>query len=379
MNQAHGGHLVSRLLSDKDSDKLKVQISEYQTIDISSTLTDIVQNIGHGVLSPLTGFMTEDETNNVLDDMRLLSDVPWTIPIVFDVNQDNDFSVDDEVVLCLDGAPVAVLLVEDKFTLDKRYFSQQVFGTQDSEHPGVARTHTMEKTLLGGKLSVISSPPLNFEEVTLYPLDTRILFKTKRWRTIVAFQTRNPPHLGHEYVKKTALTFVDGIFINPLIGPKKQGDFRDEVILDAYRTLMKTYFLRENCVLSILRSPMYYAGPREAIHHAIMRKNFGCTHFIVGRDHAGVGKFYHPLAAQEIFDKFPDLEIIPLLFKSFFYCTKCRSIANEKTCPHPKSNHIDFSGTEIRRYFQEGRNPPESLMRREVAEMIASHPEPFVS
>ncbi len=379
MNQAHGGSLVSRILSETASNKLKEQASEYPTITISSSIADIVQNIGHGVLSPLTGFMTEAEVNNVLDDMRLLSDTPWTIPIVLDVKEANDFSVDDEVVLSTDSAPVAALSIEEIFKLDQRQFSQQVFGTQDSKHPGVARVHAMGKTLLGGKLSVIPSPPKKFAEVTLYPLDTRILFKTKGWRTIVAFQTRNPPHLGHEYVEKTALTFVDGIFINPLIGPKKPGDFRDEVILDAYRALMKTYFLRENSVLSILRSPMYYAGPREAIHHSIMRKNFGCTHFIVGRDHAGVGKFYHPFAAQEIFTQFPDLGITPLLFKSFFYCTKCRSIANDKTCPHPKSDHINFSGSEIRRHFKDGLIPPESLMRREVAEVIASHPEPFVT
>ncbi len=378
MNQAHGGGLVSRILSEKASNKLKEQVSEFQDIAISSSMADIVQNVGHGVLSPLIGFMTKEEVDNVLDDMRLLSDTPWTIPILLDVDQTSGISIGDEVVLSLDGIPAATLSIEDIFTLNRRKFSQQVFGTQDSEHPGVARVHTMGKTLLGGKLSVISSPPTNFAEVTLYPLDTRILFKTKGWQTIVAFQTRNPPHLGHEYVEKTALTFVDGIFINPLIGPKKPGDFRDEVILDAYRALMKTYFLRENSVLSILRSPMYYAGPREAIHHAIMRKNFGCTHFIVGRDHAGVGIFYHPFAAQEIFSQFPDIGITSLPFKSFFYCTKCRSIANDKTCPHPTSDHVNFSGTEIRRHFKEGRIPPESLMRREVAEVIASHPEPFV-
>ena len=378
MNTPHGGKLISRLLSEKEAKQLQTELNEYPTLAVSEATGDIIQNIGHGVLSPLTGFMTEDATLTVLDTMRLPSDVPWTIPIILDVDENAEIKPKDQVALTLNGTGVARLSVEEIYQVDKKHYAKQVFGTTDAKHPGVARINGMKEHLVGGKLEVAPVLPDTFTDVTLYPMETRILFKERKWRTIVAFQTRNPPHLGHEYVEKTALTFVDGIFINPLIGPKKSGDFRDDVILDAYRALMKTYFLKKNSVLSILRSPMYYGGPREAIHHSIMRKNFGCTHFIVGRDHAGVGNYYPPFAAQEIFDDFPDLGITPVPFKSFFYCNKCQSIANDKTCPHPSENHILFSGTKIRQYFNEGKIPPESLMRREVAEVIAKYDNPFV-
>ena len=378
MNVPHGGTLISRMLSEKKAAALREEAQECPSISISSSSVDVVRNIGCGILSPLTGFMTEEETVSVLDGMRLPSDIPWTIPIVLDVARTDSFSTSDEVVLIFNGEPVALLAVEDIYKLDRKRFCRQVFGTRDVNHPGVARVNAMNEYLVGGEVSVVPSHPIRFAELTLTPLETRVLFKERGWRTIVAFQTRNPPHLGHEYVQKTALTFFDGLLINPIIGPKKPGDFRDEVIIEAYRVLMQTYFLRENSVLTLLHSPMYYAGPREAIHHAIMRKNFGCTHFIVGRDHAGVGNYYPPFAAQEIFNQFPDLGITPLPFKSFFYCKRCKSIANDKTCPHPASEHVSFSGTKIRQYFSEGKLPPETLMRREVAETIARFKDPFV-
>ena len=378
MNPPHGGKLISQLFTEKQSKQFQQEFTEFPTLPISPSLSDIIQNIGHGILSPLTGFMTEEATLNVLESMRLPTDCPWTIPIILDIDKKNGFSNGDQIALTLNGNGVAQLGIEEIYQINKKQYAQQVFGTTDTNHPGVAQVEKMGPFLLSGQISVVPQIPPTFADFTLYPLETRILFKERNWRTIVAFQTRNPPHLGHEYVEKTALTFVDGIFINPLIGPKKSGDFRDDVILDSYRALMQTYFLKKNSVLSILRSPMYYGGPREAIHHAIMRKNFGCTHFIVGRDHAGVGNYYSPFAAQEIFAEFPDLGITPLPFKSFFYCNKCQSIANDKTCPHPDSDHINFSGTKIRQYFKEGKIPPESLMRREVAEVIAQYDDPFV-
>jgi sulfate adenylyltransferase len=192
----------------------------------------------------------------------------------------------------------------------------------------------------------------------------------------VGFQTRNVPHLGHEYVQKTALTFVDGIFINPVIGRKKPGDFKDEVILAAYEALIRNYYLRERTVFAVLLMEMRYAGPREAVFHAIVRKNFGCTHFIVGRDHAGVGAFYGPYAAQEIFDHYPDLGIVPLFFTAFFYCMRCGSIANEKTCPHEDAR-VDVSGTRFRQALL-GDGEAERLVRREVLEVVRRFPDPFV-
>jgi sulfate adenylyltransferase len=195
---------------------------------------------------------------------------------------------------------------------------------------------------------------------------------------IVGFQTRNVPHIGHEYVQKTALTFADGLFINPVIGKKKPGDFKDEVILQSYEALMEHYYLKERAVMAILQTEMRYAGPREAIFHAIVRKNFGCTYFIVGRDHAGVGNFYSPYAAQEIFDEFPDLGIVPLFFTAFFHCKRCGSVANEKTCPHSEQERLDFSGTLLRKMVTEQVAPPAELIRPEVAEIVMGFEHPFV-
>ena len=236
----------------------------------------------------------------------------------------------------------------------------------------------MKDHFIGGNIILINKEKRNFDDYNLTPKETRILFEEKGWKEIVAFQTRNPPHLGHEYVQKTALTFVDGIFINPIIGKKKPGDFKDEVILKSYETLMEKYYLKKRSVMSILRTSMKYAGPREAIHHAIMRKNFGCTHFIVGRDHAGVGNYYGPYDAHEIFKEFPDLGITPVFFRSFSRCTKCGSVVNDKICPHDQKYHINFSGKKIRALLKEGKVPSEDMMRKEVAETILQFDKPFV-
>ena len=255
--------------------------------------------------------------------------------------------------------------------------SEKVFGTTDPAHPGVAKVMGMKDVLLAGKVDLVTMAPTPFDRWKLTPKETRVLFKDKGWRTVVGFQTRNTPHIGHEYVQKAALTFTDGIFINPVIGKKKKGDFKDEVILASYEELIRHYYLKERAVMAILQMEMRYAGPREAIHHAIIRKNFGCTHIIIGRDHAGVGKYYHPFAAQDIFEEFPDLGIVPLFFRSFYFCKKCSSVVNEKICPHPASEQIQFSGTKIRDLLVQGIVPQIELMRPEVAKVIMGFKEPF--
>jgi sulfate adenylyltransferase len=221
--------------------------------------------------------------------------------------------------------------------------------------------------------------PGKFPQFRLIPKETRFLFKARGWRTISGFQTRNAPHLGHEYVQKTALAFVDGLFINPLIGRKKKGDFRDEVTIDAYKELMSHYYLKDAAVLVTLEMEMRYAGPREAVFHAIVRKNFGCTHFVVGRDHAGVGNFYGPYEAQEKFDEYPDLGITPLFFRSFFYCKKCGAVENDKVCPHGSKDHMMFSGTSIRELLMRGIRPTSEMMRPEVVDAILRYSDPFVT
>jgi len=377
----HGGRLISRVIEGKRKESLLQELRELTKVKVNDdTAVDLV-NIARGVFSPLEGFMLQEEFLSVLYDMRLPNDLPWTIPIVLDVAPDEiiDISEGDTIALVYkDGSPLALLHVEEVYGFDKKEFAEKVFKTTDINHPGVAKVYNMKELLVGGKIDLLNEPPNPYYKYTLYPMETRILFKEKGWKTVVGFQTRNAPHMGHEYIQKTALAFVDGLFINPLIGKKKKGDFKDEVILAAYDVLIKNYYPKNSVVLAVLRTWMRYAGPREAIFHAIIRKNYGCSHFIVGRDHAGVGNYYGPYEAQEIFNEFPDLGIVPLFFREFFFCKKCGSIVNERICPHPEEYRVRFSGTKLRNMLLHKEKPPEFMMRPEVAELIMQWDNPFV-
>ena len=376
MIRPHGGELVNRHIKKKNID-----VNDYPRFDISTNLSEDILNIANGIFSPLKGFLCKNDLTNILKEKRLENDTPWTIPILLDFDKDEikEIQEGDTILLTNKNTGVSSLLdVEEIQSYNKKSIAQAVYKTNDINHPGVANIYNMKEKLIGGKIQLIENKVREFDKYNLTPKETRILFKEKGWREIVAFQTRNPPHIGHEYVQKTALTFVDGIFINPIIGKKKTGDFKDEVILASYETLMKHYYLKERLVMSILRTSMKYAGPREAIHHAIMRKNFGCTHFIVGRDHAGVGNFYSPYDAHNIFSEFPDLGIIPVFFRSFSRCIICGSVVNDKICPHDQKYHINFSGKKIRELLRNGKMPSEDMMRKEVAETILKFDKPFV-
>jgi len=376
MPKPHGGKLINRDLKQEPSD-----LSALPKFKINTNISEDILNISNGIFSPLEGFLCNNDLENVLTEKRLANDTPWTIPILLDFNKQDikEIQEGDSILLINEENGVkAVLDIAEIYSYNKKTLAQSIYGTQDTNHPGVVNINNMKQLLLGGKISALESKPRNFDEYNLSPKETRFLFKEKGWKEVVAFQTRNPPHIGHEYVQKTALTFVDGIFINPIIGKKKIGDFKDEVILASYKSLMNHYYLKERSVMSILRTSMKYAGPREAIHHAIMRKNFGCTHFIVGRDHAGVGNFYKPYDAHDIFSEFPDLGIIPIFFRSFSRCTKCNSVVNDKICPHDQKYHINFSGKKIRELLRNGEIPSEDMMRKEVSETILKFDKPFV-
>ena len=380
MIQPHGGKLIERLLSGPARDAALERAKVMPHLRIDGESVSDVENLATGVYSPLEGFLGEKDFRNVLSHMRLASDLPWTIPIVLDVDRSvaDGLKIGGEVALVDDkDKTIAILSLEEKYGFDKAAMAEKVFGTTDPAHPGVAKVMGMKDVLLAGKVDLVTMAPTPFDRWKLSPKETRILFKAKGWRTVVGFQTRNTPHIGHEYVQKAALTFTDGIFINPVIGKKKKGDFKDEVILASYEELIRHYYLKERAVMAILQMEMRYAGPREAIHHAVIRKNFGCTHIIIGRDHAGVGKYYHPFAAQDIFEQFPDLGIMPLFFRSFYFCKKCNSVVNEKICPHPASEQIQFSGTKIRDLLVQGIVPQAELMRPEVAKVIMGFKEPF--
>ena len=376
MSKPHGGKLINRLVKKESSD-----VSEFPKLEINTDLSEDVLNISKGVFSPLEGFLYDNDLESVVKEKRLADDTPWTIPILLDFDKQDikDLKEGDAVLLTnKENGVLAQLDIDEIYTYDKKTLAQAIYNTKDTDHPGVANVYNMKQHLIGGKITLLDSKTRQFDNYNLSPRETRFLFKEKGWREIVAFQTRNPPHMGHEYVQKAALTFVDGILINPIIGRKKVGDFKDEVILSSYESLMKHYYLKERAVMSILRTSMKYAGPREAIHHAIMRKNFGCTHFIVGRDHAGVGNYYGPYDAHEIFSEFPDLGIIPVFFRSFSRCTKCDSVVNDKICPHDQKYHINFSGKKIRELLTNGEIPSEDMMRKEVAETILKFGKPFV-
>jgi sulfate adenylyltransferase len=377
----HGGKLVDRVLPTERQQGALEEAGKLPQLNVGDDLAKDIENIAFGAFSPLEGFLCENDYMSVLHEKRLSNDLPWTLPIVLDASKGELKGLKQgDTVAIIDPLkePIALLDIEQIFPFNREELAQEVFGTTDRAHPGVAKTCAMKDSLVGGKVSLIRMSFDEFQKYRLRPIETRVLFKEKGWRTIVGFQTRNIPHMGHEYVQKTALTFVDGLFINPVIGKKKSGDFKDEVILAAYEALLRHYYLRDRTVMAVLRTEMRYAGPREAIFHAIVRKNFGCTHFVVGRDHAGVGKYYPPYAAQEIFDEFPDLGIIPLPFKSFFYCKRCESVVNEKICPHDSTQRVDFSGTDLRSRLIRGESPPAELVRPEVAEVLLRWKNPFV-
>lgn len=380
MGSSFSGRLVSRVVKGARRERMRVEAGSLPSVDLDpDRLLDIL-NIAHGVYSPLIGFTGREDLENILRRMRLTQDTPWTIPILLDV-EETPFSQGDDIALRWGGVPVAILEVEEIYSYDRKKIASMTFGTLDSSHPGVAETLSQHGRYVSGPVRVFEepAPPGHLLTHRHYPAETRMAFRIFGWKTVVGFQTRNVPHVGHEHVQKWALTFVDGLFINPIIGKKKKGDFRDELIIRGYETLMKNYYPKGRVFLGTLHMRMRYAGPREAILHALVRKNFGCTHFIIGRDHAGVGKFYHPYAAQEIFSEFPDLGIEPVFFRSFFWCRKCMGVANEKTCPHTgEKDRIDFSGTRIREMILSGRTPPPEIIRPEVAEVILSAGNPFV-
>ena len=376
----HGGRLINRVVPEKRREYLLEEAKEIPGVEISYERVVDLLDIAHGVFSPLEGFMTQNDYISVLYDMRLSNDLPWTIPIVLDVDPDEISGVKegDEITLRYEGEPLAIMKIEEIYGWDKKEYAKQVYKTTDQGHPGVVKTFQRKELLIGGPIDLLREIDLPLKNRVLWPIETRVLFEAKGWKTVVAFQTRNVPHRGHEYVQKAALTFTDGLLIHPLIGWKKPGDYKDEVIFKAYEVLVEHYYPKDVVVLAGLVMNMQYAGPREAIHHAIVRKNFGCTHIIIGRDHAGVGDYYGPYEAWEIFNEFPDLGITPLFIREAFYCRRCGGMVNEKICPHGEEDRIRISGTKIREMLRKGEKPPEYMMRPEVAEAVISYGDPFV-
>ncbi len=370
----HGGRLVKRISDTDPSGMFAVQISD--------DLANDVENIADGIFSPLEGFLMQQDFESVIKQGRLDDGTAWTIPITLDVDSTRANQMKDAGDVLLEnqqGIGIAILHVEETFSFDKERTMMGVYGTTDQTHPGVAKTISMRDMLVSGKIDYLQRPQeTTIRKYRLTPEQTRNAFSEAGWKATVAFQTRNPPHVAHEMLQKTAITTRDGIFVNPIIGRKKSGDFVDEVIVKCYETVIANYYPKGRCIMGTLHTEMKYAGPKEAIHHAIMRQNYGCTHIIIGRDHAGVGKFYDPFAAQRIFDDYPELEISPIFFPAFFYCKKCITYTNPRACPHDDNYREQISGTKLREMIQEGQVPSQFILRPEVSKVILDHPDPFV-
>ena len=376
MPRPHGGSLTNNFIDLSRIDK------DLFTLDVDTGLKMEIENISFGVFSPLKGFLNEEDFTSVVKRGRLSNDLPWTIPIVLDANEEVAKKVKDssQVALRNDGQIFGVMQVEDLYKFDKTESAKSVFQTDDPSHPGFNKFVTMQDILIAGEVKTVSTPPDNkfLENLRLTPAESRKKIEDRGWKSTVAFQTRNVPHVAHEMLQKAALNIYDGLFINPLIGKKKVGDFKDEVILNSYTVLIDNYYPKYRIIFSTLHTEMKYAGPREAIHHAIMRQNFGCSHIIIGRDHAGVGNYYSPFAAHDIFKDYPELEIEPIFFPAFYYCKKCQSYVNDRTCPHYLDYREELSGTKMRKMFSSGELPPSHLMRPEISKVILSYPRPFV-
>jgi len=382
--EPHGGKLINRVVKEQEKESLIEKAFNLQEIRLSKREVSDLEMIATGAFSPLEGFMGQEDYESVLEVKRLSNGLVWTIPVTLSVKKEEAerLSTGKELSL-LDptGTTLGILHLEDIYQHDKEKEALQVYGTKDRNHPGVDKVYQMGEVLLGGKVTVIRLPKHNdFLAYRLSPRETRQLFHEKGWRRVAAFQTRNPIHRAHEYIQKCAMEIVDGLFLHPLVGETKGSDIPADIRIKSYEVVLEKYYPKDRFLMAVLPMAMRYAGPREAILHALVRKNYGATHFIVGRDHAGAGNFYGPFDAHYIFDEFDrdELGITPLFFDNAFFCKQCQGMASYKTCPHDSSEHISLSGTKVRSILRKKQNPPVELTRTEVAQVLikgASRPD----
>ncbi|MBI2975650.1 MAG: sulfate adenylyltransferase [Chloroflexi bacterium] len=373
----HGGTLVNRVLRGEVGKAVAERAQSLPRIALDSTRMSDLELIATGALSPLTGFMGQVDYEKVVREMRLASNLVWTIPVVLPVSRElaTTLAEGQEVALCEGDRVLAVMEVREKFEYDKQLEAQEVYRTTEEQHPGVARLYGQGEVLLGGDIWLVDWPSAattEFPDFRFAPADTRRAFAGRGWKRIVGFQTRNPIHRAHEYIQKVAMELVDGLMLHPLVGETKGDDIPADVRMMSYQTLLSSYYPADRVMLGVFPAAMRYAGPREAVFHAIARKNYGVTHFIVGRDHAGVGNYYGTYDAQRIFDNFRPEEIglTLLFFDHTFYCRKCGGIVSIKTCPHDRSEHVVLSGTQVRQMLERGEALPTEFTRPEVSKVL---------
>jgi sulfate adenylyltransferase len=371
----HGGQLVNRVLRGALREAALERAYSFPQVQLTPMAISDLEMMSIGAYSPLTGFMTKSDYDSVVDTMRLANGLPWSIPVTLPVDDETAASLKegDEVALLAGEHLMGIMTVDEKYPADKEREAREVYRTTEDAHPGVARLYRQGNWLLGGEVFMLNGPQdVEFPELRHEPAQTRRMFASRGWRRIVAFQTRNPIHRAHEYIQKTALEIVDGLFLHPLVGETKKDDIPADVRIESYQAILRDYYPADRVLLGVFPAAMRYAGPREAIFHAIARKNYGCTHFIVGRDHAGVGNYYGTYDAHNIFDEleFGELGITPLFFDYAFFCRKCNRVVSAKTCPHSKDDWVYLSGTQVREMLERGEMLPEEFTRPEVSRVL---------
>jgi sulfate adenylyltransferase len=371
----HGGRLVDRRLAPSQAETWRERIlsGRLQSITLTAVQLADLELIAVGAYSPLTGFLGRRDYQSVLRNLRLANGLVWSLPITLRLPVGTERAHDELALLDADGVLRGVIEVSEVFTASTGDEALAVYGTSDPAHPGVARLQAESTTVVAGDVWLVDRLVSAFPSLAFDPADTRSAFAERGWRTVVGFQTRNPVHRAHEYIQKAALETVDGLLLHPLVGATKGDDVPADVRVRSYQVLIDEYYPSDRVLLAAFPAAMRYAGPREAVFHAIARKNYGCSHFIVGRDHAGVGNYYGTYDAQRIFERFaPDeLGIVPIKFEHTFYCRRCEGVASAKTCPHSSASHVALSGTQVRALLARGELPPPEFSRPEVARILA--------
>ena len=373
----HGGTLHNLVADEATAGALRDEARNLPKLVVSDRELADLEMLAVGALSPLTGFQGEADYDSILETMHLADGLAWTIPVTLSVDEDGAHRLGSAEAVGLtpaeDAEPLAVVRISELFKRDRAKEARSVFGTEDLAHPGVQALHDAGDRCVAGTLEVIGLPMHDdFLQYRKTPAETRAEFERRGWRTVVGFQTRNPIHRAHEYLQKCALEIVDGLLVHPLVGATKADDVPPDVRMRCYEALFDGYYPKDRAMVSVFPAAMRYAGPKEAIWHAICRKNYGCTHFIVGRDHAGVGDYYGTYEAQEIFERFEpgELGITPLMFEHSFWCNRCEGMASPKTCPHGEEHRVSLSGTKVREMLRNGERPPQEFSRPEVADIL---------
>ncbi len=372
----HGGRLINRIASPVEAAALRGRIAGLPQVRLNDRQLSDLEMIAIGGFSPLEGFMTSADYRRVVTEMHLASGLPWSMPITLAVDAATAAGLSEGSEVALfdsEGEPAGVLNLQEKYGYDRALEARSVYRTEDAAHPGVAVVYAQGGVLLGGPVTVLERRKApSFSQYRLDPAETRAAFEARGWSRVVGFQTRNPVHRAHEYIQKCAMEIVDGLLLHPLVGETKGDDIPAAVRMRCYEVLLAGYYPADRVLLAVNPASMRYAGPREAIFHALVRKNYGCSHFIVGRDHAGVGNYYGTYDAQRIFSEFePDeLGITPLFFENTFFCRTCGQMASSKTCPHGDADHVALSGTRVRAMLAGGEAPPVEFSRPEVAAVL---------